>query len=179
MITMKDFMETVNYKITEGADFQWNCYGPNAYSIDSWNGKHGDNGYTVSIVFDTKTQEVYEMTAYDYADSHERAYRWTHPEYIDARRAEADQRNVDNTVAWDDIKFTELEVEHDILDKASAIVRGESYDERIVVPIELPKDTMFEMMKMAHEQDITLNEMIESILADVAYREDMKDEIGC
>ena len=38
MITLKEWMELVDYRITEGSDYCWSCYGPDAYSLDSWNG---------------------------------------------------------------------------------------------------------------------------------------------
>jgi len=38
MITLKQWMEVVNYRITEGSQFQWECYGSHAYTLDSWNG---------------------------------------------------------------------------------------------------------------------------------------------
>ena len=57
MLTLKDWMEIADYKITEGSDYQWQSYGPNAYIMTSWNGEN--DGYSFSIYFDTKTQEVY------------------------------------------------------------------------------------------------------------------------
>ena len=54
MITLKEWMEIVNYRITEGSDFTWSCYGDNAYCLDSWDGDQ--NGSSFTIIFDTKTQ---------------------------------------------------------------------------------------------------------------------------
>jgi predicted HicB family RNase H-like nuclease len=34
----------------------------------------------------------------------------------------------------------------------------------VSVPLELEDDKMFELMRMAHEQDITLNQLVENIL---------------
>lgn len=56
MITLKEFMELVDYRITEGSDYMWSCYGPNAHRLDSWNGDH--DGHSVSIIFDTQSQNV-------------------------------------------------------------------------------------------------------------------------
>ena len=77
MITLKDFMEVIDYKITEGSEYLWHCYGEHAYRLDSWNQEQ--DGHTVSIVFDTRTQEVYEASAYDYGRN--RAYRLINPVY--------------------------------------------------------------------------------------------------
>ena len=65
-IMIKQFMETVNYRITEGSDYGWQCYGHNAYMLDSWNGEQ--DGHSLTIIFDTKTQEVYEVQAHDYVN---------------------------------------------------------------------------------------------------------------
>lgn len=166
MITIKDFMETVNYKITEGADFMWQCFGSNAYNMSYWNGKHGSDGVSVDITFDTVNQTVYEMGAHDY--QRDRSYRWTHPDYIEARNKEATSRGIDIKVAYDEVNFVELDVADDMLEKASAIVSGESYDERVSIPLQLPADTLFDLMKLAHEQDITFNQLITDVLVRVA-----------
>lgn len=160
MITMQDFMETVGYRITEGSDYCWNCYGPNAYSLDSWNGDQ--DGHSVGIVFDTKTQVVYEVSACDYKNN--RAYRLIHPDYREKNRAEAKERSVDETQAWDDVNYTDLETEEDMLEKARAIVNGEEYDTRVSIPLDLPKDELFDIMTRAHERDMTLNQYIEEAL---------------
>ena len=40
MITLKDFMEVVDYRVTEGSEFTWTCFGPAAYTLSAWNGDH-------------------------------------------------------------------------------------------------------------------------------------------
>ncbi len=169
MITIKDYMESVEYRITEGSEYCWKSFGPDAYRLDSWSGEQ--DGTSVGIIFDTQTQVVYQMEAHDYAAN--RSYRWTHPDYQKAFREES-QRNLSEDyldVAYDDVKFTDLEVAADMLAKASAIVRGQPYDTRVQVPVELNDDELFQLMKMAHERDITLNQMVEHVLQVVIDRE--------
>jgi len=166
MITLKDFLEAIQYKITDGSEYLWNCYGHNARSMDYWNGKTGEDGRTVTAVFDTQTQVVYQMEAWD--QSTDVAYRWIHPDYIEVVKDEAKSRNVDFEKSIDDNKFTDLEVEEDILNKALAIVAGEDYDKRIMVTLTLGKDEEHLLMKLAHEADMSLNKFVEHIL-----REDM------
>jgi hypothetical protein len=168
MITIKDFMEVTDYRITEGSTYGWQCYGGNAYTLDSWNGDQ--DGHTVSMVFDTKTQVVYEFTVCDYY--RDRAYRWINPDYIDSHTDEALTRDVNLNEAWDEVDYTDIEVREDILEKARAIINGDDYDTRIQVPLTLENDQLFEIMKMAHERDITLNEMVESILRKVIDQSD-------
>lgn len=164
MITIKDFMEVCNYRITEGSDYMWQCYGHKAYSLDSWNGEQ--DGHTVSIVFDTETQVVYEALVYDYRN--ERAYRMINPDFRAAHKAECEDRDIKDE-AWqrDDgssVRYIDLEVEDDWIQKALAVVAGEDYDIRVQVPLDLDKETIYEFMMLAHERDMTFNELVEEAL---------------
>ena len=165
MITMKEWMELVDYKITEGSDYGWSCYGPNAYCLDSWNGVHGKGGYSFSIVFSTKTQKVYEVSVCDYTN--DRAYRMIVENKRKKHKEEAFLRNVNLNEAWDDVDYTELEVVDDFIQKCLAIKAGEQYDTRIEVPLTLDNDQLFLLMHLAHEKDLTLNEFVEDILTDI------------
>lgn len=165
-LTLRDFMEVVNYRITEGDSYGWSCYGSNAYTMDSWNGDH--DGHSLSVVFDTATQTVYEMSACDYKRS--RAYRWIHPEYREAYANEAKNHSAEMNQAWDDVNFIDLEVVADLLEKCDAIVNDTSYDTRVQVPLELSDSDMLHLFKMAHERDITLNELVEELLREEIRR---------
>ena len=160
---IKQFMETVNYRITEGSDYGWQCYGHNAYMLDSWNGEQ--DGHSLTIIFDTKTQAVYEVQAHDYVN--QRAYRWINPDYVKKNNKEARKRDVDRKEAWDNVDYVDLETVDDFFEKAQAIVQGQPYDTRVQVPIDLSDHDMFQLMKMAHEHDITLNQMVEVLLKKV------------
>lgn len=160
MITLKDFMETVGYRVTEGSHYMWQCYGPNAYRLDYWN--QDQDGHSISIVFDTQSHVVYEASAYDY--KRERAYRLVNPEYAEAHKQEARTRNVDECQAWDDVGYVDLETDEDFVEKARAIVLDQDYDTRVQIPLTLDESELFEVMKMAHEQDVTLNQFVEGVL---------------
>lgn len=164
MITLRQFMEVIDYKITEGSEYCWDCYGPNAYQMDSWNGLHDAGGYTVNCVFDKVDQTVYQMEAWDYTKN--RVFRWIHPNYLAAYKQECVEREIDFKNAFDDTNFTDIDVEDDIIEKATAIVAGEEYDTRVQVPLVLDQDHLYEMMKLAHQRDITLNELVESVLTE-------------
>lgn len=156
-------METVNYRITEGSDYGWQCYGHDAYMLDSWNGDH--DGHSLTIIFDTKTQEVYEVQAHDYVN--ERAYRLINPDYAKKNKKEARKRDVNRKEAWDDVNYVDLETDEDFLEKAQAIVDGTDYDTRVQVPLDLPDDLLLEAAMNAHRQNITLNEYINNALREL------------
>jgi hypothetical protein len=162
MITMKEWMELIDYKITEGSTYCWQCYGPNAYTLDSWNGVHGKGGYSFSIVFSTKTQKVYEVSVCDYTNN--RAYRMINPSKVEKHRMEATERGVALSEAWDDVDYVDLEVVDDFIQKCLAIKSGEDYDTRVSIPVDFTDEELLKYMKLAHEQDVTFNEFIEDAL---------------
>ncbi len=176
MITLKQFMEAVDYRITEGSPYGWQCFGPNAYTLDSWNGEQ--DGHTVSIIFDTRDQTVYQAMAYDY--SRERAYRMTNPDFKAEFDAECEDRDVlDQAWELDDgtpVKYVDLDVVEDFLEKASAIVNYEDYDTRVQVPVEFSDEELLTYMKMAHERDITFNHFVELALRAAIDDAKMRDE---
>lgn len=169
MITMKQFFELIEYKITESSEYQWSCFGVNAQSIDSWN--QDQNGYTLSMTFDRKDQTVYCVEVCDYSKN--RAYRLINPLFQSAHSQEVKRRGLDD-VAWEDVRWTDLDVVEDFLTKATAIRDQQYYDTRVSVPIDLDDSELFILMKMAHEQDITLNKLVEDILQTVIDKENGK-----
>ena len=162
MISMKEWMELIDYKITEGSDYGWECYGPNAYTLDSWNGVHGKGGYSFSIVFSTKSQKVYEVSMCDYTN--DRAYRMINPSKIEKHRKEAESKSVLANQAWDDVDYVDLEVEEDFMEKAHAIAAGEDYSTDISIPIDLPDDLLMFAFKAAHEENMTFNAWMNQML---------------
>lgn len=149
MITLKEWMELVDYRITEGSDY--NLYGHNAYNLSSWNGE--DGGHSLSITFSTLTQVVYCAEVCDYGNN--RAYRLLNPDF----------KHVYNSPeAWDNVDFIDLEVDDDFMQKALAIIAGEDYDDRVSVPLTLSDEETFAIMKLAHERDMTLNSFVEEVL---------------
>lgn len=160
--------EALGHRITGGSEYHWQCYGPDVRFLD-FESEHAH----ASVLFDTVTQEVYEVTISS-KDESIRPYRWLNPETKQDYLAECKTRNIDPHCAWDDVNYVDLETEEDFLDKAEAIINGESFDTRVQVPIELDDSELFHLMKMAHERDITFNELVEDILWGVINAEKNK-----
>ena len=154
MLTMQEFMELIDYMITEGGDYTYAPFGPSAYQLSYWNGKHEDGGYSFSIVFNTKTQEVYSVEAHDFAN--DRSYRMIDQEH----------QTEDNKAAYDEVYFVDLDDVNDFLEKAYAIKRGEPYDTRVSIPIGMTDEEFMKYARLAHEQDITLNQLITNTLSE-------------
>ena len=155
MISLKEWMEVANYRITEGGDYF--AYG-GAYALSSWSGDQ--DGYSIEIIFSPRTQEVYEVQACDY--KHNRAYRLVHGDYRDEKLVEE---------AWDNTNWIDLESDDDWIQKALSIVAGEDYDTRVTIPIDLPDQELMALFKAAHDADMTFNDFVEQVL-----REKLADE---
>jgi len=160
MITMKEWMELVEYRITEGSDYGWQCYGSNVYMLDSWNGEH--DGHSFSIIFDTKDQTVYEVQAHDYV--HNRAYRMINKDFQKNNRKEAKRRDVSKDEAWEEVDYVDLEVDDDFIQKCLAIAAGEDYSTDVSIPIDLPDHELMVLFKAAHEADMTFNDFVNQAL---------------
>ncbi len=175
MITLKDWMELIDYKITEGDHYGWKCYGPNAYSLSMWNGVYGKGGFSSNIVFDTDNQTVYEVDFCDYTN--DRAYRIIHSDYKKEYNLEAKDHDSISDQAWDDVNYTDLEVDDDFIQKALSIKAGENYDTRISVPLDFTDEELLKYMTMAHERDMTFNQFVEEALR-AAIEEHKRDPEG-
>lgn len=160
MITLKEFLEAIEYKITEGSDYGWDCYGDNVHRLDRQIGDH--RGNTVTCVFDTQEHFLYELEVWDNAN--DRVYRWLNPAFLKAYKKACKQHGVKFKTAFDDTKWIDIEVEEDILQKARAVAAGEEYDTRIMVPVTFDDDELLRYMKLAHECDMTFNELVEEAL---------------
>lgn len=119
MITLKKYLKAINYKVSEGSPFCWECYGPNAHYLDSIILKK----YHASAIFDRETQIVYEVELHDYVKN--KSYRWMHPQYIAAHNHEAKKKGVNADVAYTDLDhdhlFNDL-TEEDMLKKLKKII---------------------------------------------------------
>jgi len=160
MITLKDFLTAIDYKITEGSEYGWKCYGDNTHRVERQVGDH--TGNTLTCVFDTKEHFVYELEAWDNAN--DRIYRWINPDYIKAYKKACKKHDVNFKNACDRLDYIDLDVEEDMLEKVRAIANEEEYDTRVMVPVDFTDEDLLQYMKLAHSMDITFNELVEQAL---------------
>lgn len=153
----------LNHKITGGSEYGWNCWA-NARWLDY----ESDHAHA-SVVFNSETQEIYTAEVNDKADKY-KPYRWLNPAYKEAMYQEAKSRQIEANQAWDESSWYDLETSEDWLEKAGAIMRGENFDTRVQIPLNLEKDELYKLMEMAHERDVTLNKMVEIILEEMITR---------
>jgi hypothetical protein len=142
--------------------------------LDSWNGEQ--DGHSFTVIFDTKDQTVYEVQAHDYV--HNRAYRMINEDFQKKMKKESKRRDVNRNEAWDDVNYVDLDVDDDFFQKALAIKAGEDYDTRVSVPIDMSDADLLVFMKMAHDRDITFNELIEEALRQAIEQHGIEQALG-
>jgi hypothetical protein len=172
MITLKEFLEVIDYSVTEGWQYQWRCFGDNAYALDHHDPERSKNSFT--IIFDKQDKTVYIVEAHDYENN--RSYRLMNPAFKDNYLNECEEKGIKD-IAWDDVKYTDLETNEDWLNKAQAIFDGDDYDTRVSVPLDIPDNELLKYMLMAHERDMTFNQYVEEALK-YAIEEHQRDPEG-
>lgn len=164
---LSEVNKITDHKIVGGSTYNWNCF-PEARFLDY------ESDYAhVSVLYSTETQEVYQADASikrDMWSTDVAPYRWTNPLYKDAYLNEAKERNIDPNQAWDDVKWVDLEVAEDWLEKTHAMFNGDEWDTRIQVPLDLEDELILQLAMEAHKRDITLNKMVEIVLQEAINR---------
>jgi len=102
-VTIKDFVTSINWQIGDGYEYLWNCYGHDACGL---NWTRSDLSASAAIIYDAKTQEVYEMSVWDCLDDRKtKVYRWIKPECIKNHKKEARARGFKFNIAIDRTKY--------------------------------------------------------------------------
>ena len=167
LLHINQIFEITQFNITDGALHEWKCF-PNAQSV-GLSSQHA----VATAVFSRTTGEVYTLEIHKPLDDEgHSAYRWITPAYKDTYYVEALKWGYDPDEAWDDVKWHDVEFIDDYLEKFTAIFNGEQFDTRILVGFDLTEPESFKLMKMAHEMDITLNQLINNILTEFLDSDD-------
>lgn len=114
---LKKFLKAADSRVCGGSEYQWDCFGRNAQYMDISDLSGEEIG---GCIFDRETQAVYQVEMYVNSDNV--AYRWIDPAWSLEYGIEADRRGVDKFNAYDDVEFTMVETEEDILDLTHRIV---------------------------------------------------------
>jgi hypothetical protein len=69
-----------------------------------------------------------------------------------------------------------LEVADDFIQKCLAIRAGEDYDTRVQITVDFSDEDLLKYMKLAHERDITFNELVVQALTEAIQLRDANPE---
>jgi len=160
-MNLNEVMAAFNYQVTSSSDYQWNCW-PDCKFMD-FESEHADIG----IVFNVITLEVYEATVCIKNEQTVGPFRWLNPAFMEALKEESNDRQLDSDIAWDDVKWVDLDLEEDFFEKAVAMFNGEEFDERIQMPIDIDDETFNLLAREAHRRDITFNQLCMEAVQDL------------
>lgn len=103
-MTLIEALTAFSGRVSGGSEYQWKCFGHNARFIDFADADGLECGH---VIHDTKTFEVYELALW--IPGQDQAFRWINPEYLNALYAEAQEREIDPTIAWDNVRFAPVD----------------------------------------------------------------------
>ena len=106
---IKNFLEAIEYEITGSEKFTWDCYGPDARYFDF----EIDLNTSISAIFSIKTQQVFEVQVVN--AFWKKAFSWQDPQYVEQYIAECNRRNVAPFQAFDDVQYSLVTDEEEIL----------------------------------------------------------------
>lgn len=154
MINKQQFFQATNgYDLVKHAE-PFLAYSDHAMVLDVYD---DDSERSAQIVFDAVTDVVYFVGVYDYIRNN--AYALV-----------ADGHDVHDMIAYDGVEYTILECNDDWIEKATTIFSGVPYDDRVMIQLHIEDDALLPMMKLAHELDITLNQLVERALVEELNR---------
>lgn len=113
---LKKFLKAADSRISGGSDYLWSCF-PDGQFIDVSNIDGKEVG---GCIVSRKTQEVYQIEVSVEEDNV--VYRWTSPDYIVEYGIEADRRKIDKFIAYDNVRYTDIDDDDEILDLVHRIV---------------------------------------------------------
>jgi hypothetical protein len=150
MITKQQFWDLVSGHEFVSRPYHYTFIGIISGSLHQLSKKYAnDETWFLDIVFDANNDQIIEATVTDFKrNTHYRLKHEKHPCYKE-----------DNAC-----KFVDLETDEDFLEKAAAIINGEEYDTRVLIPIDFTQEELLKYMTLAHEQDITFNQWIENAI---------------
>jgi len=129
---LEKFLKAAAFRICGGDEFQWDCY-PNAryLMISDTDGKE-----VGQCLFSVVDQTVYEIDIF--VDEDNVAYRWSNSAWVHFRDEESEKLQVDPDIAYDDLRYTDIKDDDEILVFVEKIVH-KTYVHSHVQKITLPE----------------------------------------
>jgi hypothetical protein len=152
---LKKILKLFDYRISEGSEFLWDCFGPNARYLD-FNGPDSMQN-SVGVVYDTITTKVYQI---DFCcESVDDVYTWVDPEYEVAHHRECTARNVERT--------NQCYSKQSFLTMALDAYHGRVPDTDLALDIDLNLSAgdVHQLHLMSVEKGITFDELVNEALA--------------
>lgn len=111
---INDILTWLDYKIVDGTEFLWSCYGEHARYL------HFEKRLSssllewyVSVVFDTRVTSkkgiVYEVSIEYRKNDDYQSFKWHNPTYYKMYLKECKKRKIKHDIAYDDVKYISID----------------------------------------------------------------------
>lgn len=160
-MSLETIIKAAQFKISGGSPMLWKCYGDNARYLDFSTNTVED---VASVIFDSVNQTVYEISFHPGEDKY---YRWINPEFFEAYMQEAISRDFDHDIVMDDIPWIDCDLEIDITEKINSFFLTGSYDERIMISLDLSDEAIQALVNLAGEKGVSIDDVVNDILIDI------------
>lgn len=147
MSLFQEMIVAADYKISEGSEYLWKCYGPNARFLDF---KSEEFEIEADMVFDSKNQTVYSACLF----LKDKCYRWMNPDFIKAFKEESYDKNIDPRMAYEGTNFNECDVWSDFTEKVNQAFTTGQCSADILVSLEMTDELQDLIDQFPPETDI-------------------------
>jgi hypothetical protein len=157
---LKKILKLFDYRISEGGQFLWKCFGDNVWTLDFNSPDDYRNG--VSVTYDTVTTKVYYLSfSCAVGDT---SYIWVDPDYEVAYGKERKARNIEST----DCQCYSKE---SFLTMALDAYKGKTpdFDLSLDVDLNLDQDDYQVLLIMAKQRGMTFDELVNEVFEDALY----------
>lgn len=167
MIYLNTFLSLIQFEITDSSKYLWKSFGPNARYLDN-----ETEVYSLSCVFDTKTQEIY-LLSFSLNAQNSPTYHWVPPSHYQAYIQEHIDNNLDYTKHDDECPIIYCDTVQNFI---NTVHINTDLPKQETVSIELDTDLILALTKIAMEKNITLDTLINNILRDfIEHEEKLKN----
>jgi hypothetical protein len=171
----KDIIKATSYQINSSDIFLWQCFGNNCRIYDLILSTNNENlildeysepNYIGSFVADNNGK-IY--ASYFYDEKNNIASRWVDPEYLVQYKKEYSLKNLNFSYFLETVLFTDIFNEKDYLTILSTYYQNNKLDIHLSknenISVNLDDNTFLFIAKLAHEKNITFNEMSNELLS--------------
>lgn len=158
---LRNILTLFNEQNNAATRYGWPCW-PDAYMLD-----FQSNALEVSVVYNINTGLVYEVNASEKPEC-VRCFRYRDPAWITAQEVEAACRAVDNSVAYDNVHWNDIDNASTMLDMITQLNTGKWAPSAIVdddeITIRVPDELFIQLARLAHQEDITVTALVTDIV---------------
>lgn len=148
MVDIKEVLQ-INSKIEDVALYQKNNFGGKCVYYDFLNIQEKSMG---SALVEVSTGKVVELTFEPVHQESQYIYRWINPDFKKMH------------ISDPNLEYMDLEVWEDACEKFKACTECTDFDPSISVPVNLTDEEFLVLSKIAHEKNITFNQLVNDVL---------------